>query len=64
MLDLEMLRFNINSKKNILDNQYPYYLRHYNPSHTDETRIVKLCKKEYLILLIRNHMKLVSLFID
>jgi hypothetical protein len=31
-------------------------------SHTNETRITR--KEGYLILLIRNHMKLVSLFID
>jgi hypothetical protein len=42
MLDLEMPRFSINSKKNILDNQYSYYLWHRRLGHINETRIKKL----------------------
>jgi hypothetical protein len=59
--DLEMLRFNTNSKKNILDNQYLYYIWHLKLGQINETRITKLHKEKYLILLIMNHMKHVKL---
>jgi len=61
IFDLEMHKFNINSKKNILDNQYLYYLWHCRLGHINEIRIIKLHKEGYLILLIMNYMKLVKL---
>jgi len=42
-----MPRVNINSKKNILDNQYPYYLWYYRLGHINETKITKLHKEGY-----------------
>jgi hypothetical protein len=51
----------MNSKKHILDNQYPYYLWHCRLGHINEIRITKLYKEGYLVLLIMNHMKLVKL---
>ena len=62
--DLEMPMFNINSKKNILDNQYSYFLWHYKLCHINKTRTTKLRKQGYLILLIMSHMKLVKLFTE
>jgi hypothetical protein len=60
--DLELPRFNKNSKKNILDNKYPYYLWHYKLCYINKKRIPKLHKKrKYLFLLIMNHIKLVKL---
>jgi len=44
-----MLRFNINSKKNILDNQYPCYLWHCRLGYINETRTTKLHKEWYLV---------------
>jgi hypothetical protein len=61
ILDLKISRFSINSKKHILDNQYPYYLWHCRSSHINEIRINKLYKEGYLVLLIMNYMKLVKL---
>jgi hypothetical protein len=58
---LEMLRVNINSKKNILDNQYSSYLWYYRLGHINKTRITKLHKEGYLIILITNHMKFMKL---
>ena len=56
-----MSKFNINCKKNKLDNQYPYYLWNYRLGHINKIRITELHKEGYLILLIMNHMKLVNL---
>jgi hypothetical protein len=39
--------FNINNKKNKLNNQYPSYLWHYRLDHINETRITKLNKEGY-----------------
>ena len=47
ILDFEIPLFNINFKKNRLDNKYPSYLWHYRLDRINETRIVKLHKERY-----------------
>ena len=39
ILNLEMLKFNINSKNNILENQYPYYIWYCRLNHNNKIRI-------------------------
>jgi len=47
ILDFEIPLFNINCKKNRLDNQYPSYLWYYRLDRINETRIVKLYNEGY-----------------
>jgi len=61
ILDLEISMFNTKSKRNILGNQYPSYSWLCKLDHINKTRIIKLYKKDILILLIMNHIKLVKL---
>jgi hypothetical protein len=44
--DLKIPKFIINSKKNILDNKYPYYLWHCRLGRINEIRIISYIKKD------------------
>jgi hypothetical protein len=47
VFDLEILIFNINIKRNKLNNLYPSYLWHYRLGHINEIKITKLYKEGY-----------------
>jgi len=60
-LNLEIPTFNINIKRNKLDNPYPSYLWYCSLGHINEIRITKLHKEGYFDPFVMNHMILVNL---